>query len=68
MNQTSCQLWECLSPKDLVALVNYQWTEYGLKAEILSDKPDVTYHTEVEDTAEIDYLMRERRPTPKGKG
>ncbi len=62
------QLWESLSPKDLVALVEYQWNEYGLKAELLSEKPFTTYDTgaEVEELIEIDHLMRERRPGHKG--
>lgn len=52
-NHVTWPLWQCLSNEALIKLILYQWENYGLKLELLSDA-----FREVESLEEIGRLMR----------
>jgi len=54
IERTTWPLWECLEPQVLAKLVQYQWDNYGLKLELLSD-----IYRDVEGLEEIGHLIRQ---------
>jgi len=54
------QLWERLSAESLGKLAQYQWDLYHQKLEFITTPPIMpSPYIEVEDTEEIDKLMRQ---------
>ena len=61
IQRTTWPLWDCISPESLVALIKFQWENYGLKLTLLTDA-----FRELESLKEIDRIMRQRPHYPKG--
>lgn len=59
------QLWEGLDTEVLGKLAMFQWNEYGLKVEFLTQKQEPAVF--VEDEEEIGYLMRQAPSRSRGK-
>ena len=59
------QLWECIPREALGKLVMLQWDRYGLKLELLSQKPDPEVF--VEDVEEIGHLIRQAPSRSRGQ-
>ena len=52
-------LWECISPRALVQLAQYQWEKYGTKLDIIPGAQEYNEQFFVEKLDEIDKLMRQ---------
>ncbi len=55
-------LWTCIPVESVIALANYQWTNYGLKLDLITGKD--MYQPDLEPLEEIDKIMRMK---PKGR-
>lgn len=53
-------IWECISPLVLALLIQYQWDNYGLKLDLMSDP-----FTEIESREELGRLMKQKPEHPR---
>jgi len=54
LDRKTYPLWECLSAKALVLLVEYQWRTYGLRLDLMCRFP------EIEKLPELEHIMKQR--------
>ena len=59
-------LYSCVEPSAVALLIQYQYDNYGQKLDIMTEPPVVGHSFELEPLEEIEILIRERRPAPRG--